>query len=115
MSEGPIARLALAPFPFAIKNDWMGRLQDVDDIPRSIPLRMWRRVVSITLALHQHDASQKSAAMAFDLFLGLLPLAAIAGWVLFHLGGASQQGNAILAGLVNVAPSPAADNRKSVV
>ncbi|MBI5535409.1 MAG: YihY/virulence factor BrkB family protein [Deltaproteobacteria bacterium] len=87
----------------------MDAVHSPEEVPKSILGRMWRRVVSITLALHQHDASQKSAAMAFDLFLGLLPLAAIAGWVLYYLAGPSDSNNSLIGGLVNVAPSPAAD------
>jgi membrane protein len=74
-----------------------------------ILVRAWRRLVSIIWALVEHDAGQKAAAMAFDLFLGLLPLAAIAGWVLFHLAGPSQQDSTIIGGLVDLAPGPAAD------
>ncbi|HQP35590.1 MAG TPA: YihY/virulence factor BrkB family protein [Polyangiaceae bacterium] len=69
--------------------------------------RAWRRSVSIALALHQHDAPLKAGAMAFDLFLGLLPLAAIAGWALAHVYGRTEHG--VFNTVIDIAPGPAAE------
>lgn len=67
--------------------------------------RAWRRSVSVGMGLYHHDAALKATAMAFDLFLGLLPLAAIAGWALARFGGSSSAIDTV----VSIAPGPAAD------
>jgi membrane protein len=68
---------------------------------------LWRRIVSIVLALDAHDAAQKASAMAFAMFLGLVPLAAIVGWAVALFAGDKVQGS-IVAALIMVAPRPAA-------
>jgi membrane protein len=71
--------------------------------------RFWRRTISVVLAMRQHDATLKAAAMAFDLFLGLLPLAAILGFGFSRFEGAADIRNSLIDSLRVVAPGPAAE------
>ena len=82
----------------------------VPDERTAIPTGTWarfqRRIVSIVLALRDHDAVHQASAMAFWLFLGLVPLAAILGWALAKFAGAEIR-ESIIASLVAVTPQPA--------
>ena len=82
----------------------MGRL--VKRIRSTFAARLWRRLVSVGLALEEHGASLKASAMAFDVFLGMLPLAAILGWSMarFAPGAAA---NSLVGYLIALAPGPA--------
>ena len=68
--------------------------------------RLPRRLVSIVLALDRHAAVQHASAMAFWLFLGLIPLAAILGWALARFAGAEIR-QSIVGSVVAVTPQPA--------
>jgi len=68
--------------------------------------RLRRRLVSIVLALDHHGAVHQASAMAFWLFLGLIPLAAILGWALASFAGAEIR-QSIVASVVAVTPEPA--------
>jgi membrane protein len=68
--------------------------------------RLRRRLVSIVLALEQHGAVHQASAMAFWLFLGLIPLAAILGWALTSFAGAEIR-QSIVASVISVTPEPA--------
>jgi membrane protein len=82
----------------------VGRL--VKRIRSTFAARLWRRLVSVGLALEEHGASLKASAMAFDVFLGMLPLAAILGWSMarFAPGAAA---NSLVGYLIALAPGPA--------
>ncbi|HPB96173.1 MAG TPA: YihY/virulence factor BrkB family protein [Polyangiaceae bacterium] len=78
-----------------------------------IPDRYWdffrrlrRRIVSIVLALDRHDAVHQASAMAFWLFLGLIPLAAILGWAVTRFTGTEIR-RSVLESLISVTPEPA--------
>lgn len=75
--------------------DWMELLR-----------RLRRRLVSIALALRHHGAVHQASAMAFWLFLGLIPLAAILGWALARFAGAEIR-ESIISSVVAVTPQPA--------
>lgn len=62
--------------------------------------------MSIALAMYDHDAIQKASAMAFWLFLGLVPLLGMLGWALARFAG-SEMRDSIIASLFAVAPEPA--------
>jgi membrane protein len=68
--------------------------------------RGYRRAVSVGMAMYEHDAVQKASAMAFWLFLGLVPLVGLLGWALARFAG-SQVRDSIVASLFVVAPEPA--------
>ncbi len=68
--------------------------------------RLRRRLVSIALALDHHGAVHQASAMAFWLFLGLIPLAAILGWAITRFAGADIR-ESIVASVVTVTPEPA--------
>ncbi|MCL2822359.1 MAG: YihY/virulence factor BrkB family protein [Polyangiaceae bacterium] len=68
--------------------------------------RLRRRLVSIILALIQHEAVHHASAMAFWLFLGLVPLVAILGWSLAKYSG-TQFRQPIIDSITHVTPEPA--------
>lgn len=68
--------------------------------------RGYRRIVSIVLAMVDHDAIQKASAMAFWLFLGVVPLVGILGWALARFAGGEVR-DSLIASLFAVAPEAA--------
>lgn len=83
-----------------------GGVKRLVEVLHSITARTFRRTVSIALALYDHDAVQKASAMAFWLFLGFVPLAAILGWVLATFAGTEIR-DSIVGSVFSVAPQPA--------
>lgn len=63
-----------------------------------------RRIGQLARDLDRHNALSAANAMAFDAFLSLIPLLAIAGWVLERL---HREGNVVLSSLLQAAPGPA--------
>ncbi len=81
---------------------------------RGLAAGAWRdriekiRLHSIALinAIDEHEVSDRAAAMAFSVFLGLVPLAALLGWLLARFaGGQITQG--IVESVYRVAPTMA--------
>jgi len=66
----------------------------------------YRRTVSIVLALVEQEAVHHASAMAFSLFLGLIPLAAIFGWALTRFGE-PQFRQSIVESIMSMTPEPA--------
>ena len=60
---------------------------------------LWRLVVN----LDHHHAGSVANSMAFDAFLSVIPLIALAGWVLARL---HESGDSVLRSLFNAAPHP---------
>lgn len=79
---------------------------DLSDRCMELLSRLRRRLVSIALALDHHGAVHQASAMAFWLFLGLIPLAAILGWAVTRFAGADIR-ESIVASVVTVTPEPA--------
>jgi membrane protein len=65
-----------------------------------------RRVVSEVIAnFVRHDGLQVASAMAFDLFLALIPLLALGGWVTSRFAGADAATLKSLSSWLNLAPA----------
>ena len=67
------------------------------------PIRRAER--AIFLAMLQHHGIQLASAMAFDLFLGLIPLLALAGWALSAVLQGDTQTLHTLSMLFNLTPA----------
>jgi membrane protein len=66
--------------------------------------RVYERGRRVVLALMHHDALTKASAMAFDAFMSLIPLLALAGWTLQVM---HESGEILLAPLFATAPEQA--------
>ena len=66
--------------------------------------RLYERGHRVVVALMNHDALTKASAMAFDAFMSLIPLLALAGWTLQVL---HESGEILLAPLFATAPTQA--------
>lgn len=75
-----------------------------DRLHRLISLSSWgRAIVRLVQNLDRHDTPRVASAMAFDAFLSLIPVVAIAGYILQKL---HQSGSVIIAAIFRAAPPP---------
>lgn len=84
--------------------DLLGRVRETSSVVERFfdggPLR--RYVWQLARSMEMHRAGRNANAMAFDLFLALLPMLALAGWALTHFvtaGEESLRANSLLADL----------------